>query len=102
MKTFNHHPAFKFHEEFMGGNLWRFGFDNGYGASVVCHEGSYGNEKGLFELAVTKEGKLDYSTPIANDVIGFEENIGRIYHFVCHRIKKPPKENSVSGLISVF
>jgi len=39
---------------------------------------------------------------LAIDVIGFEENIGRIYHFVCHRIKKPPKENSVSGLISVF
>lgn len=69
--TFSHHPAFKFHEKDMGGNLWRFEFDNGYGASVICHDGSYGHEKGLFELAVTKEGKLDYSTPIANDVIGW-------------------------------
>jgi len=52
-------------------------FDNGYGASVVCHPYSYGYKKGLQELAVIQfygEGVDDwdicYTTPITDDVIG--------------------------------
>lgn len=45
-------------------------FANGYAASVVCGPWTYGGEKGLFELAVMHDGKLDYTTPITNDVIG--------------------------------
>lgn len=26
-------------------------FNNGYGASVICHSGSYGGREGLYELA---------------------------------------------------
>ena len=52
-------------------------FSNGYGASVVRHNSSMGNNKGLYELAVLdKDGSLCYDTPITNDVIGslkFEE-----------------------------
>lgn len=52
-------------------------FLNGYGASVVRHNSSMGNNKGLYELAVLdKDGRLCYDTPITNDVIGslkFEE-----------------------------
>jgi hypothetical protein len=32
---------------------------------------SYGNKFGLFELAVLKDGKLCYDTPITCDVIGW-------------------------------
>ena len=47
-------------------------FANGYGASVVCHDGSYGGKSGLWELAVLdKDGKLSYDTPVTNDVIGW-------------------------------
>lgn len=45
-------------------------FPNGYGASVIKHKGSYGYDKGLWELAVLHEGELCYDTEITSDVIG--------------------------------
>ncbi len=46
-------------------------FDNGYGASVVKHDFSYGGKKGLYELAVLdNEGSLCYNTGITEDVVG--------------------------------
>ena len=54
------------------GVITRIIFDNGYGASVVKHEHSYGGDKGLYELAVLgKDGHITYDTPITNDVIGY-------------------------------
>ena len=32
----------------------RYYFSNGLGASVVCHDGSYGGHAGCFELAILK------------------------------------------------
>ena len=52
-----------FHKEYI--------FDNGYGASVVRTQMSYGHKEGLFELAVIKDDKLCYDTPITGDVIGW-------------------------------
>lgn len=46
-------------------------FPNGYGASIIRKVGSYGSKDGLYELAVLHNGKLCYSTPITNDVIGY-------------------------------
>ena len=59
-----------------GGVQKQYKFDNGYGASVVQHNGSYGNENGLWELAVLSwvnehQYQLDYSTEISDDVIGY-------------------------------
>lgn len=45
-------------------------FPNGYGASVIKHQGSYGYAQGLWELAVLFEGELCYDTEITSDVIG--------------------------------
>lgn len=47
-------------------------FDNGYRASVVCNKMSYGGDRGLFEIAIlNKDGKIDYKSPLTNDVLGF-------------------------------
>lgn len=58
---------------------WLFRFNNGYGASVIKHPGSYGYFEDLFELAVLKfRNKTDWSlccdTEITNDVIGYLTN----------------------------
>ena len=66
---------FKKHPQ-LNGVISRITFDNGYGASVVKHEFSYGGDKGLYELAVLgKDGELTYDTPITNDVIGYLREI---------------------------
>lgn len=46
-------------------------FSNGYGVSVIRHEGSYGGRLGLFELAVLRDGNIVYDTPVAGDVLGW-------------------------------
>jgi hypothetical protein len=67
LKTFD---DIKFIEE-LNNVRGRIMFDNGYGASVVSHNYSYGGNSGLYELAVLgKDGKLTYDTPITNDVVG--------------------------------
>ena len=38
------------------GVIKKIQFDNGYGASVACHTGSYGGDEGLFEVALTDDG----------------------------------------------
>lgn len=49
-----------------------FEFDNGYGASVIKTEHSYGSEDDLWELAVLKNGGIDYENPVADgDVRGY-------------------------------
>jgi hypothetical protein len=56
-------------EEF--GVTSRTKFENGYEASVVKSEYSYGGRDGLYELAIFKDGEMCYDTPITNDVIGY-------------------------------
>ena len=73
MKTFND-LEFKPHPmaEGLNGVVSRIMFDNGYGASVIKHQYSYGGDRGLYELAVLdKDGKLCYNTPVTNDVEGY-------------------------------
>ena len=62
---------FKIHPQ-KDGVISRITFDNGYGASVVKHEHSYGGDNGLYELAVLdNDGQICYDTTITNDVIGY-------------------------------
>ena len=71
MKTFND-LEFKELDSFYNGVQSRIQFDNGYGASVVKHDYSYGGRDGLYELAVLgANGDLIYGTPITDDVIGY-------------------------------
>ena len=56
-------------------------YPNGYGASIVQSEYTYGGKEGLFELAVFgKDGEISYDTPITNDVLGYlsEEAVEKI------------------------
>ena len=59
----------------------RIYFENGFGASVVQSDFSYGGKDGLYELAVLDEkGQITYETPITNDVIGYltEEEVSNV------------------------
>ena len=59
-----------------GGLQKVYEFPNGYGASVVCHEYSYGGKMDLWEGAVIgKDGDICYTTPITDDVVGFMDLI---------------------------
>ena len=70
MKTFND-LEFKPHIT-MDGVMSRITFENGYGASVVRGEYTYGGKDGLYELAVLdSNGDLTYETPITSDVEGY-------------------------------
>jgi hypothetical protein len=51
-------------------------FDNGYSASVVSNAMTYGGNEGLFEVAVLKDGKIVYDTPVTNDVVGWLDFAG--------------------------
>ena len=46
-------------------------FDNGYSASVVSNEFSFGGRDGLYELAVIYNDAIVYDTPITDDVLGY-------------------------------
>lgn len=61
--------------DLLGGVQYIFKFENGYGASVIKHIGSYGHEHDLWELAVIRfyrddDWYLEYDTDIADDVLG--------------------------------
>lgn len=53
-----------------GGVQHVYSFPNGYGASVVKHDFSYGGKQGLWELAVLNGEDLCYTSGITEDVIG--------------------------------
>lgn len=47
-------------------------FENGYGASVIIGDFTYGGQEGLYEVAVLDSNfKITYDTPITDDVIGY-------------------------------
>jgi hypothetical protein len=76
MENFKEHFSRSIHDT---GTQYLVRYPNGYGASIVKHKFSYGGDKGLWELAVTKykdnEAPLNhfeicYNTPITGDVLG--------------------------------
>ena len=82
MKLKGYKKKVKIHD----GHGYIYEFDNGFGASVVKHSGSYGKDRGLYEIAVQdSDGDLCYSTPITDDVIGYA-NEDKVLDTL-HRIK---------------
>jgi len=70
-----------------GGIQKIYKFRNGMGASVVMFPGSYGFERGLWELAVLDPlGNITYDTPITSDVIGYLDD--NMVNIILERIKK--------------
>lgn len=60
---------------------WYEEFDNGYAVSVVAGPNTYGGDRGLFELAVMKDGEIHYNNPVARgDVRGYlsEEDVNEL------------------------
>ena len=53
-----------------GGIQMIYIFINGYEASVVQHDFSYGGKDNLWEIAVRFKGQIVYDTPITADVLG--------------------------------
>jgi hypothetical protein len=72
MKTFKDLEFVEMKSNFYNGVQSVVQFDNGYGASIVRHNFSYGGREGLYELAVLDEdGNIHYDNPVANgDVRG--------------------------------
>ncbi len=70
MKTFKD-LEFKELDSFYNGVQCIVNFKNGYGASIVKHDYSYGGKEGLYELAVLKSDGIVYDTPITDDVLGY-------------------------------
>jgi hypothetical protein len=79
---FEQHLMKKSTHKHFGGFQYEFQFDNGFGASVIKHNESYGNVDDLFELAVLNEdGEITYDTYIADNVIGWLTNEEVIDYF---------------------
>jgi hypothetical protein len=67
MITFKDLEFIETNDLFYNGIQCRVQFDNGYGASIVSHNYSYGGKEGLYELAVLNEnGNIHYDNPVAN------------------------------------
>ena len=56
------------------GRMVRYRFPNGYGASVIEGEKSYGLELAVLEFSDSEYGSITMSTEITDDVIGFIED----------------------------
>lgn len=69
-------------------------FGNGYGASVVCSDMTYGGKNGFFEVAVLDTaGEIVYDTPVTGDVIGWLDFDGVAK--VLQEIQNLPKKTDV-------
>lgn len=80
MKTFKD-LTFTPTEPFHNGVSSRIFFENGWGASIVKHDYSYGGRQGLYELAVLLNNEIHYDNPVSGgDVLGYltEEDVSEL------------------------
>ncbi len=71
---------FKPRNDSRGGVYARIDFANGYTASIIMNQYSYGGPDGLYEIAVLRGDDVVYDTPVTDDVIGGvePENVTKI------------------------
>lgn len=62
---------FNFHPLDHKGIIARIDYDNGYSASVIQCDMSYGGKEGLYEIALMKGNDIVYDTPITDNVLGY-------------------------------
>lgn len=62
---------FETHPSHRNGVRATVSFDNGYSASIIRSEYSYGGNSGFYELAVLHDGELVYDTEVTDDVLGW-------------------------------
>ena len=62
----------------------RVDFDNGFGASIICNDMSYGGKSGLYEIAVLRGGDITSTTDITDDVAGWldEKDVTRLLNAI--------------------
>lgn len=74
----------KFEEDyhFHDGIHYVANFATGFGISIIKHSSSYGHEDDLWEIAVLKDGKLFYRTPVADDVVGWLNDEQVLSYFI--------------------
>lgn len=87
-------------------------FDNGYGASIVCHKYSKGGTQGLWEVAVIEfEGEnwdITYDTHITDDVLGHlseadvNETLIRIECLEPLENNQPIKAKTLEEIVSIL
>ena len=74
--------------ERLGGLYYYVEFPNGYGIDITKHNGTYGRESDLWEIAVMKDGDCCYDTPITDDVIGWLTDAEAL-HYAIEVMKLP-------------
>lgn len=72
-------------------------FPNGRGVSIIRHHGSYGYRHGKFEVAVLDaNGTLDYSTPVTDDVLGWQ-SVEDVLNVMKQVADLPPVVREITG-----
>ena len=79
------------HKERDNGHAWRFLFANGYGASIVKHDGSCGSDEDLWEAAFLRRENDDWN-------LAWDET-GRIVEFTLDGICAGLSEDDVMDLV---
>lgn len=72
-------------KQYMGGLHWIFSH-NGHKLSVICHEGSYGWKKGLFEIMPS------WKMPVKNDSVKGNLTFGEVQKWINELKKVGDKE----------
>lgn len=77
-------PKPNYFEPWRCGIHYIFKFPNGYGASIIKDFSSYGEDEDLWELALLKDGHLEYRRLVNDDVLGYltDEDVNNVLELI--------------------